>query len=282
MKRAVSIAFVIAVLCSLFLATDVGPVHAQFIPVPHQYAYEEQVIPVIDGKWTTANEWTDASTSNIVNGSGVVSGVFRDKWSVVISSTISVTDYYLIEFFTAHTNNTGDYVELCYDTTQAGGSAPISSDFMIEIPGHNGTALTFVGNGKGWVSGSIALEPNPWWAQLVSISPLNGTNPHWTTEIAVDKSDNGGGIDCNIMVAMYDASNPSAGVQTWPLNASVNNPSTWGDNNASANLFTAPYLPEYLGIGPILLLCSVATVAAFYGLRKMPRARNSVLVNNGK
>jgi hypothetical protein len=268
MKKVRKKTFVIALLCSLFLALYAGTVHAQFIPTVVQHIYQESVTPTRDGKWTSDGEWDDAATSNIVGTGGAVSGIFRDKYALIGTfggSDFDVIDDYLIEFFTDKTNDTGDYLELCYDTTQNGGTSLVSTDLMVKIPGHNGTIQTFVGSASGWVAGSI-LNTN--FAQAVSISKLNGTNPHWTYEIAFDKYNNGGGIDTNIMIALYDANNPAAGNQTWPPGASITNPSTWGDNDASDNLTT---IPEGLGIGPMVMLSSVAVLIGFYYFRKLER-----------
>ncbi len=260
MKKAVSIAFTAAIICSLFLASVRAQTYSQSI-------YQESNAVTLDGKWTNNSEWDDAATSNIVGTNGV-SGIFRDKYELVGTfggSDFDVIDAYLIEFFTDKTNDTGDYVQLCYDTLQSGGSSLLSTDLMVQISGHNGTVQKFVGSGANWAPGSIV---NLQWAQAVSISKLNGTNPHWTTEIAFDKYNNGGGISTNIMIALYDASNSAAGIQTWPPGARVTNPSTWGVNDASA-LTT---IPEGLGIGSMVMLASVTVLVGFFCLRKQPKA----------
>jgi hypothetical protein len=266
MKKAVSIVFTSALICILFLVMYVGPTVAQ---TATQSIFQLSNAVTFDGKWTSNTEWDDAATSNIV-GTGGVSGIFRDKYEIIGTfggTDFDVVDRYLIEFFTDKTNDTGDYVKLCYDTVPSGGSSLLSTDLMIQISGHNGTIQKFVGAGANWAPGSIITPAPPFMAQAISISKLNGTNPHWTTEIAFDKYGNGGAISPNIMIAVYDASNSAAGIQTWPPGANVNNPSTWGLNDASA-LST---IPEGIGFGVMTMLSCAAVMVGFFYLRKQPK-----------
>lgn len=266
MKKAITVAFTAAMICSLFLVTYVGStvVKAQ---TASQSIFQLSNTVTLDGKWTTTNEWDDAAQSNIVGTGGVVTGIFRDKYALVGTfggTDFGVIDNYVIEFFTDNTNDTGDYVKLCYDTLQSGGSSLLSTDLMVQISGHNGTVQKFVGNGASWAAGSIL---NLLWAQASGATKLMGSIPHWMTEIAFDKYNNGGGISTNIMIALYDASNPAAGVQTWPPGANVNNPSTWGVNDASA-LTT---IPEDFGLGTMVMLSAAVVMVGFYCLRKRSR-----------
>jgi hypothetical protein len=142
---------------------------------------------------------------------------------------------------------------------------------MFQVFGHNGTAKMLVGSGSSWIQApSTVIGPNnsSEFGQAISISKLNGTNPHWTYELAFHKYTNGGGIDCNIMIALYDASNPSAGIQTWPQGASVTNPSTWGLDDANNNL--AP-IPEGIGFVPVSTLATIVFIASFFVMRKRPK-----------
>ena len=267
MKKATSLFFAAATICSLFLVTYVGPevVNAQ---TASQSIFQLQNAVTLDGKWTNNIEWDDAATSNIVGTTGALRGIFRDKFELIGAfgdPDFDVVDWYVIEFFTDKTNDTGDYVQLCYDGDQSGGSSPQSGDLMVQVSGHNGTVQKLAGTGTGWAPGNIT---NLRFAQAISISKLNSTNPHWTTEIAYDKYNNGGGISTNIMIALYDASNSAAGIQTWPSGASVNNPSTWGVNDAS----TIGPIPEGLGIGSMVMLASVSVLVGFFYLRKKPKA----------
>jgi len=141
---------------------------------------------------------------------------------------------------------------------------------MVQISGH-ATMKFYVGAGANWTTGNIV---NTQFAQGLSVSKLNGTNPHWTTEINFDKYNNGGGISTDIMIAVYDANNSAAGIRTWPQGASIYNPNTWGVNDASA-LTT---IPESIGIGSMVILSSVAVIVGFYCSRKLIKTRNSVII----
>lgn len=264
MKKAITVAFTAAMICSMFFAMYAGPVHAAAGSVV-QNIYQATTDPTFDGKWTTTTEWDDAAQSLIKNTNGVMTGIFRDKYTLVGTfggADFDVVDNYLIEFFTDGTNDTGDYVQLCYDTTQAQGSSLLSTDYMVQIFG-NGTIKYYAGAGANWASAPSSFIP-PQWAQGLGTSKV-WSSQHRIIEIGFHKYANGGGIDCNIMIAVYDAGNSAAGVQTWPQGASVTNPNTWGDNDPSDNLTT---IPEGFGIGAIVLLSAAVVMVGFYGLRK--------------
>ncbi|MGE5638364.1 MAG: hypothetical protein ACM3WQ_06625, partial [Chloroflexota bacterium] len=92
----------------------------------------------IDGKWTTDAEWDDAATAVISPNA-----IFRLKYYFAMSgSTFLVYDEFLVEFFADKTNDTGDYVRICYDCSANGGSAPQTDDIRIDYVGHNGTIVT--------------------------------------------------------------------------------------------------------------------------------------------
>jgi hypothetical protein len=146
------------------------------------------VNPTYDGKWTTNDEWDDGGTDMIVSSSGAVTGAFRNKYATAGTfggADFEVLDQYLIEFFTDKTNDTGDYLQLCYDTTMVGGTSLQATHMMLQVWGHKGTFRMYTGSGSTWVQSStvIALAANQF-GQAVAISKLNGTNPHWTYEIA--------------------------------------------------------------------------------------------------
>jgi hypothetical protein len=67
---------------------------------------------------------------------------------------------------------------------------------------------------------------------------------------------------------VYDASNDTAGVQSWPLDSSPDVPDEWG-----LEIGTTSNIPEALTIGVVILLSSVAVAASFYFLRKRPQVK---------
>lgn len=267
MKRAISSIFIAAIICSMILAMYAGLAYA--FSSANQQVFSASVIPTIDGKWTTNDEWDDAMTSYLVSATGVRYGAFRDKYVLDFTNGLSVKDNYIIELFTDKTNDAGDYVRVAYctDTAGTGGSAPQTTDFMIEYAGH-GVLRTYVGNGTGWAASTIGSTVSI--AQLVSISKLNGTNPHYTTEIQFEKTTTAPNAAQNnyICVAVYDASNAAAGVISWPPNSNPNVPNTFGFNDASA-LGT---IPEGIGFEVVTILSCAAVMVGVYYLRKQPKA----------
>jgi hypothetical protein len=260
MKRTVSIAFVLAAICILFL-----PMYAGFVKA-YNATYTQTVYSgsdsTIDGKWTTDGEWDDGMTSVLANNSGIL----RDKYTFVSTdSGFEVYNWVLVENFPDKTNDTGDYFQICYDTTSNGGSAPQTDDFRIDYFLSNRTSKIYVGTGTGWAAGSMSDVTV---AGLISISKLNGTNPHWTAEFKIAKVANGLGMDNGLRVAVYDASNAARGVQAWPPGSSRDNPDAWGYDQADPS-FGA--IPEGVGLGSMLVLASVAVLVGVFCLRKMPK-----------
>ncbi len=265
MQRSLSLAFTAAIIFSMISTIYAGQANAFSSAV--QPVYSAMVTPNIDGKWTNNEEWDDAATSYIVSTTGIRYGAFRDKYLVDFSTpTLSVKDNYIIEFFTDKTNDAGDYVRVAYCTDLTGSTAPQATDFMIEYSGH-GTITTYVGNGAGWTATSIGSTVTV--AQQASVSKLNGTNPHYVTEIQFEKTTTLPYAAQNnyICVAVFDASNPAAGVISWPPNGDPNVPNTYGLNDASV----PSTIPEGLNFGVIAMLALAAAVVGFYYMRKQPR-----------
>ena len=264
MKKKGLVAFSIILLCILFLPT------AFVCAVTEGYEntdYQAIRVPVVDGKWTTTNEWYDAMIPP-----NLPAGVhWSEKWEYVESTYI--VQYVLFEFFTDNTNDTGDYIQLCYDTANDGGSAPNSNDVKIEYVGHSESGLkVYQGNGTGWVeyTGAVSrLLVN----STLGPSSFNST-PHWITELRVEKSGildiSASGYTPPIRVALYDASNSAAGVKEWPP-ASGDDPSKWGRENGTLDNIPTE-IPESLTIVGITILSSVALASSFYFLRR--RSKN--------
>ena len=73
-----------------------------------------------------------------------------------------------------------------------------------------------------------------------------------------------------LRIAVYDASNPEAGVQAWPPNSDVNVPDEWG----VIPTYSSEPIPESIGFGVAMLLSSVAVAVSFYFLRKRPKTES--------
>jgi hypothetical protein len=188
--------------------------------------------PTIDGYWTpgTMAEWIDAATP-----SGIpASFTFRDKYSVAFSGGLKVYENSLVEFFSDNTNDSGDYVQICYDNNATGAAAPKPGDLRIDIVGHNGTVITYNGTGTGWapvnISSSIKM------AQTLNVSTLKNT-AHWITEFQIEKQGVSLQMVNAIRIAVYDASNPSAGVIAFPPASQQDVPSGWSQVGVGTGTF---------------------------------------------
>ena len=264
MKKSVSIVISFALLCILMLPVAfVGAANEAYTAT--DYATER--IPVVDGKWTTPNEWTDAA--NPVN---LPLGVHQsEKWEY--RDGTQIVQYFLFEAYTDNTADAGDYFVLCYDTAIDGGTAPNSNDVKFEIKGHNPSVLTvYQGNGTGWAkyTGAVSLLLAN---STISTSTFNSTYPHWIAELRFEKAGimdiSGAGYAPGIKVAWYDASNSAAGVKEWPP-ASGDNPSKWGieAGTTGANPNPDVTIPEPLTIASVVLLSFAAVLVGFRFSRK--------------
>ena len=230
MKKKLFVAFA---LCSLLLLIYTETVTASNPAYPTTI-YPVRTTPGINGYWDNRTEWSDS-----VAPSGLPANlVFRNKWSVTFTGgVLKVYEWYLIEFFGDNTNDTGDYVQICYDSNATGNAAPKATqgnattpDLRIDYVGHSGTLQTYVGTGTGWALGTVN---DTLMAQTLNTSRLN-SSPHWITEFRIEKQVNGLGMNNGIRIAVYDASNPSAGVIAFPPDSQQDVP-----NSYSLNTFTS-------------------------------------------
>lgn len=253
MKKAVTVAFTIAALCSLFLPTIAAPVNASYLNYAHM-TYSLANTVTLDGKWTDNSEWADTD----ITGIGGTTVIFRSKWFLASMDPIAVNQYILVEILNDNANNTGDYWQFCFDGDESGGTAPQSGDIRIDINGH-ATTTAYTGNGAGWTQG--AMPSTFQWKDSINASPTSST-PHWILEVIIDKVNFGIGANYWMRIAVNDAGNAAAGVRAWPP-TSRDVPNDWGDIT-----YTSDTTPEGLGFGVIALLSSVAMFAGFFGLRK--------------
>ena len=229
MKRKLFVAFAF---CSLLVLMYAETVTA-YNPAYPTTIYSGAIASTVDGYWTTSNEWVDAASPSALPANLV----FRNKYTVVFSGGLKVYEWWLVEFFSDNTNDSGDYVQICYDSNATGSAAPKTGDVRIDFVGHTGNASikTYIGNGTGWTSGTVN---DTIVAQTLNVSRLN-SNAHWITEFRIEKQANALQITNAIRVAVYDASNPSAGVIAYPPTSQQDVPNSYSLNSAS---FT-PLLP---------------------------------------
>ncbi|TRO51886.1 hypothetical protein E2P61_05005 [Candidatus Bathyarchaeota archaeon] len=254
-------AFCMLTLCSL-LIMNVGIAMAAE-PGYERISYATQVVPTVDGAWTSPDEWTDGDITILSEDVE-----FRSTWEFADA----VMTRFLVEFFSDNTTDVGDYWQMCIDGDQSGGTAPQTGDFRIDIVGHE-TLTVYEGDGEGWTE----ITPDPadiQWNNSISDSPTNST-PHWILELMISK--NAGvvqmGILWNFRLAVYDESS-TAGVLAWPPTAQ-DVPDGYGVENYSSEA-----IPEGFGIAVIVLLSSAAVVVGFY-LRKRSRTENYYSTKTG-
>ena len=243
----------IIILCSLVFLITVGTAIAGN-PDYQIVEYWTQVAPTFDGEWTSPDEWTDGQHVQITDV-----GMFT--YTADINGGFG--SQFLVEFFNDTTDDAEDYWQICIDPANGGGSAPQSGYGRIDIIGHTDVAC-YVGDGSSWTE--IPVESDLIWANSLSDSPLNDTT-HWILELQFTKTEGQfqlGQPPNGLRIAFYDASNPDAGVQSWPPDSSVEVPDEWG---------VIPYysdtpIPEGLTFGVMAVLSSVALLAGSYHLRK--------------
>jgi len=148
MKKIIAITFCSIMLCSLLVLINVGTTMAAE-PGYERISYSTQVLPTIDGMWTSEDEWTDGDVTWI--GTDVA---FRSTWDMAEN----VMTRWVVEFFSDTTDDPGDFWRFCIDGAQSGGSSPqVALHRMFEITGHTNLQW-YMGDGTGW--GEVSYDPN--------------------------------------------------------------------------------------------------------------------------
>ena len=266
MKRSVLVALSIILLCSLLsLPTAINAYETGYETTNYQ-ATDEIVMDGAwsSGTWTYGGEWEDSAVPpNLPD-----TFLWRQKWT----QPADIIQHFLIEAYTDNTTDTGDYFEFCIDLDADGGTAPQANDFRLIYEGH-GNLTVYEGDGVGWVEYTDYTVPNHIQIEeSISFSPSN-SNPHWIIEFKLNKNKfdiSGANYAPWIRLAVYDATNDTAGVQAWPLDSSPDVPDEWGLETG-----TTETIPEALTIGVVVLLSSVAVAVSFYCLRRRPRTTSN-------
>ncbi|MEM2263055.1 MAG: hypothetical protein QXT10_00505 [Candidatus Bathyarchaeia archaeon] len=176
---------------------------------------------IVDGQWTTGDEWTDTPATPLT---GNATGMFGYN----IQNFTNLGLEWIIEIFTDNTNDADDYWQICLDNNNTGGTAPDTWDFKIEIIGHT-TLKVYRGTGTGWTE----ITPLPGeitWSNKIAPSPWNST-PHWILEI-VDSSKVQGNVQVpnppptGMRIAAYDAHTRT--LAAWPPDSKADVPDEWG------------------------------------------------------
>jgi len=263
MKRSFLVAFSVIALCGILLpATLVSAVYEGYETSNYLASYE----CTVDGAWTADNEWYDAMTPPNLPADFE----WRQKWAMGDTTM----QYFLIEFFTDSTDDTGDYFQICLDNAADGGSAPQADDFKVECLGHDISGLTlYQGDGSGWVEYTdYAVGTDVDMAATLTTSILNAET-HWIIEVYMDRGKaefdtSAGGYTPGIRVAVYDESTET--LASWPP-TSADVPDDWGTESGVYGAIPEENIPEFLTFVTAALLSSVAVVVSCYLLRRRPR-----------
>jgi hypothetical protein len=266
MKKKVVVAFCILTLCLLSCLAIAKPANAQQAGYSHM-CYPLQNAVTIDGKWTTTSEWTDGLPTTF--GSN---GVFRDKYD--FSGYPTVYEDIIIETMD-NTNDTGDFIMVCFDGGATAESAPSATDFAINFTG-NSQCTWYQGTGTAWKQIASPSSSDLKWAESYSSSPTYSTS-HLILEMQLTKTatDLGGsqilGPEFWMLIETYDAHSGGYGLQSWPPvpPSSATNPSSFGDIPYSSTA-----IPESMNIGVVVLLSAVAVTAGSVLIRKRSKMAN--------
>ena len=251
MRKTIATTFCILMLSSLLVLTTAG------IAMAYNAEYTRMDGPtqaprVIDGAWTTPDEWSDGEQTWI--GENVY---FTSTYEFVSFDPLQINSFFIIEILTDDTNDTGDYWQFCIDSNADGGTAPQVDDYKVEITGH-GDVVVYVGDGAGWVvvdPSEVTLGFN----ESISESPVSAT-PHWIVEFQFNK---GGPIPAMGQywaprVAVYDESNSGDGEHAWPPESQADVPDGYGYQD-----YTSDPIPEGLTFGVMAALSSISLVVGY-------------------
>jgi hypothetical protein len=244
-------------LLSVCLLTFAGTVNAVKEGYSHT-CYSQTTAIVVDGKWTTDAEWTDALSTSFGTDAS-----FRTKWLLQMDPEFAVFQSILVESADG-TNDAGDYLEICFDGSADmiydGGTAPQENDWKLRIDGH-GTPAWYKGTGTGWATSASTAPDTVKINSTLTASPTRAS-PHYVYEIYFSKQAVGIPAQFAMRVAVNDAHDGGSGLQAWPP-TSANIPNEWGDIPYSSDP-----IPEGLSVVVVIALSSVAVIAGSVLLRK--------------
>jgi hypothetical protein len=213
----------------------------------------------IDGAWTTADEWNDGPPMAMSNNA-----MFTYNMDFTL-----YTIQWVVEFFGDTTNDAADYVRICIDPDNGGGSFPQADDRRITIYG-DGT-IQVVEGGPTW-SGDLG-QGELVFAQSISASTWEST-PHKILELSDPDKQTGIIVTpappVGMHVEAYDATTQT--LATWPPDSVQDVPEGFG----IISDFSQDPIPESFSLAFVAVLSSVAVAASVYFLRKRPKLKEVV------
>ena len=240
MRKINATIFCALMLCSILLIVGTNSVIAQDYV---RTSYPTQVIPTIDGKWTTNDEWTDGEFTWIGNNVA-----FTSTWDM----GDDVMTRWIVEFLTDDTDDSGDFWRFCIDGDQSGTDGNVR---MFEITGHTELIWYLKIGTSDWTEQALDSSEIEW-ANTISASPTSDT-PHWILEFQIPKNNGQITMDIlwNLLLQVNDASDPE--FLAWPP-TDPDNADTWGTENYSTEA-----IPEGLTFGVMALLSSISVIVGY-------------------
>ena len=165
--------------------------------------------PIIDGE-ISEDEWTDANkvTLNIEGNSADI--YFKHNRENL---------YVGFDINEGH-NSVFPDTRVFLDIEHDGADAPQTDDFELYINPDNGDFRERQGDGQGWID----VEIIHWKGAYIE----NGTD-HWSTEYEIQPGKLGNDSENKTLGIAFLIYGNSAVSSTWPNNADIEDPSTWGD-----------------------------------------------------
>lgn len=208
-------------------------------PDYERFSRPTQVIPTIDGEWTTDDEWTDGEFTWIGTDVAFTSTYDGDmtRW--------------IVEFITDTTDDSGDYFRFCIQGFPSQGAVARK----LELFGHTNLAY-FIRGGGDWTE-TDPVEGDFVWASSLSASPTSDT-PHWIMEFQIDKADKQITMEdvWNFYLELFDKSNND--IFAWPPSADELTPDDWGIEN-----YNPEPIPEGLTFAVMALLTTVSMLVGY-------------------
>jgi KaiC/GvpD/RAD55 family RecA-like ATPase len=209
---------------------------------------------VIDGKWTSNDEWTDASELPLKSSSGDTLGYLRikhDNSSLYLLADISAKS----ELQGSGCDQTAPVVDTAWILFDPGGSAGFSlssSQIAFSITGDvaHGVACNhnvWKGSESGWNVIGTWSSSRPWQGSIERIASLQSSydpyssQPHVAIEARITwpmiglQSSNPFGF----MFYFFSNGNVDFPQISWPIDGSSNSPASWGDLVLSGSVTTA-------------------------------------------
>jgi hypothetical protein len=246
LRKVILVTICVIALLSLSVAENIPKVKAA-TPEYSINNHLAKTVPVIDGNWTTNDEWTDAEERELI---GTRKVYFRLKHAFSGGTSY---EYILIDFVSDFTDDAGDLWQLCFDAHDDNSTSPQRDDCRIIQYGHILSGVhVYKGDGTGWVETS-----NYAWDTDLMISNNMSTSPHlaalhWIVEFKINAT----WLDLHdnyaLRVAAMDAH--GGGNQAWP-GSTINIPNDWGQ---TITKFVT--IPEFQSILAVLMMLMTLVV----------------------